>query len=97
MSRRLLITPIKLSLPPSMSADSDETEIEEKKSYNFVLRFIIFAFIAGPASVFGFGLYGRVGIQNALNAAERGEYSPVIILGLWVLGLLGTAFMVFKR
>lgn len=79
-----------------MSADDDSTA-PEKKSYNFLLRFIIFAFIAGPASVFGFGLYGRVGIQNSLEAAERGNYSPMIILGLWLLGLIGTAIMVFKR
>ena len=80
-----------------MSADHDDSEIEQKKSYNFVLRFIIFAFIAGPASVFGFGVYGRVGIQNAMSAAAAGNYSPMVILGLWVVGLIGTATMVFKR
>lgn len=80
-----------------MSANDDGSEPEEKKSYNFVLRFIIFAFIAGPASVFGFGIYGRMGIEGSLAAAEKGNYSPLSILALWIVGLIGTAFMVFKR
>lgn len=82
-----------------MSADHEDEEAEpgEKKGYNFILRFIIFAFIAGPASVFGFGVYGRMGVTNALSAADRGDYFPVAILALWVVGLISTAFMVFKR
>lgn len=81
-----------------MSADDEnDSDVPGKKSYNFVLRFIIFAFIAGPASVFGFGVYGRMGIQNAVTAAEKGNYSPLAILALWAVGLIGTAFMVFKR
>lgn len=82
-----------------MSADNEdeEAEREEKKGYNFILRFIIFAFIAGPASVFGFGVYGRMGVTNALSAADRGDYFPVVILALWVVGLISTAFLVFKR
>lgn len=80
-----------------MSSEEDSSEPEEKKSYNFVLRFIIFAFIAGPASVFGFGIYGRMGIESSLAAAEKGNYSPLTILVLWIAGLIGTAFMVFKR
>ncbi len=80
-----------------MSADDDSSEAEEKKSYNFVLRFIIFAFIAGPASVFGFGIYGRMGIESSLAAAEKGNYSPLTLLVLWIVGLIGTAFLVFKK
>lgn len=80
-----------------MSSDDDSSETEEKKSYNFVLRFIIFAFIAGPASVFGFGIYGRMGLESSLAAAEKGNYSPLTILVLWIVGLIGTAFMVFKK
>lgn len=80
-----------------MSADDDSSEPEEKKGYNFILRFIIFAFIAGPASVFGFGIYGRVGIESSLAAAEKGNYSPLAVLVLWAVGLIGTAFMVFKK
>ena len=79
-----------------MSADDDNPETE-KKGYNFILRFIIFAFIAGPASVFGFGYYGRTGLQNSIAAAEKGNYSPMIILALWLAGLLSTAVMVFKK
>lgn len=80
-----------------MSADDDTSEPEEKKGYNFILRFIIFAFIAGPASVFGFGIYGRVGIESSLAAAEKVNYSPLAVLVLWAVGLIGTAFMVFKK
>lgn len=81
-----------------MSADDDSPKEDgEKKEYSFLIRFAVFAFIAGPASVFGFGMYGRVGLQNALAAAERGEYSPAAILALWLLGLIGTAIMVFKK
>lgn len=82
-----------------MSAEDEDDAAErgEKKGYNFILRFIIFAFIAGPASVFGFGVYGRMGVTNALNAMDRGDYFPVAILTLWVVGLISTAFMVFKR
>ncbi len=81
-----------------MSTEDDpDSEGEEKKEYSFLIRFAVFAFIAGPASVFGFGLYGRVGLQNALTAAEKGDYSAAAILGLWVVGLIGTAIMVFKK
>ncbi|HUR58374.1 MAG TPA: hypothetical protein VM029_11730 [Opitutaceae bacterium] len=82
-----------------MSADDNESDAgsEEKKSYSFLWRFIVFLFIAGPASVVGFGLYGRVGIQHALNAAERGDYSQSLIFLLWFGGLIGTAIMVFKK
>ena len=44
-----------------MSADDDSPKEDgEKKEYSFLIRFAVFAFIAGPASVFGFGMYGRV-------------------------------------
>ena len=40
-----------------MSADDDSSsEDGEKKEYSFLIRFAVFAFIAGPASVFGFGM-----------------------------------------
>lgn len=82
-----------------MSADDDDSESasEASKSYNFIVRFIIFAFIAGPASVFGFGYYGRVGVQNSITAAEQGNYGPMLILVLWLGGLVSTAILVFKR
>ncbi len=80
-----------------MSADDSESAGKETKSYNFVIRFVIFAFIAGPASVFGFGYYGRVGVQNSITAAEQGNFSPALILTLWLGGLVSTAILVFKR
>jgi hypothetical protein len=80
-----------------MSADNDDSEVEEKKSYNFIFRLIVFTFIAGPASVFAFGLYGRVGIKNAIEAMDKGEYSPMVFLVLWIGGLISTGVMVFKR
>ncbi len=80
-----------------MSADDTDSEPPEKKNYNFVFRLIVFTFIAGPASVFGLGVYGRMGIRNAVAAFEKGEYSPAVILALWIIGLIGTAIMVFKR
>ena len=83
-----------------MSADDDNADAEngEAKSYSFVGRFLLFLFIAGPASVFAFGIYGRIGIRNSLSAAlERGDFSPALILVLWLLGLAGTAIMIFKK
>ena len=83
-----------------MSADDDNStsESDQNKGYSFVGRFILFLFIAGPASVFAFGIYGRIGIRNSIMAAtERGDYSPMIILVLWLLGLAGTAMMIFKK
>ena len=82
-----------------MSAEDDpsEPESEEKKGYSFMGRFIVFLFIAGPASVFALGIYGRFGIRNAIVAMERGDFSPMAILLLWVTGLVGTAVMIFKK
>ncbi|WP_414660127.1 hypothetical protein [Horticoccus sp. 23ND18S-11] len=83
-----------------MSTEHEESEPEsdEKKSYSFIGRFMLFLFIAGPASVFAFGIYGRIGIRNAIAAAaERGDYSGMGILALWIFGLVGTATMIFKR
>ena len=65
--------------------------------YNFILRFIVFTFIAGPASVFGFGLYGRFAIKHSIIAADKGDYAPMLVIILWLAGLLGTAIMVFKK
>ena len=79
-----------------MSEDED-SESSKEKSYSFILRFILFAFIAGPASVFALGIYGRMGFRDALTAMERGSYSPIIVLTLWLGGLLGTAVMIFKK
>ena len=76
--------------------DADESD-EEKKTYSFIPRFILFVFIAGPASVFALGVYGRMGLRDAIAAMERGSYSPIMILGLWLIGLIGTAVMIFKR
>jgi hypothetical protein len=82
-----------------MSADEDtvESQDEEKKSYSFVGRFLVFLFIAGPASVFAIGIYGRIGLRDAIAATERGSYTPMIVLALWVFGLIGTAIMIFKK
>jgi hypothetical protein len=82
-----------------MSADDNnpDVESEEKKSYSFLLRFIVFLFIAGPASVVGFGLYGRVGIQHSIDAAQKGDYSPALVFLLWLGGMIATAVMVFKK
>jgi hypothetical protein len=83
-----------------MAAEEEiaETESEEKKSYNFWWRLILFLFIAGPASVFAFGIYARVGIRSSLLVAmERGDYKPIVIFAMWIFGLIGTATMIFKR
>jgi hypothetical protein len=79
-----------------MSADEPETE--NKSGYSFVGRLIVFLFVAGPASVFAFGIYGRIGIRNAISAAvERGDLSSMTVMGLWIFGLIGTAIMIFKK
>lgn len=76
----------------------DESEDEQKKGYSFVARFLLFLFIAGPASVFAIGIYGRIGLRDAITAAtERGSYSPIIVLSLWIAGLIATAIMIFKK
>ena len=81
-----------------MSAEDEESETEEKKGSSFVGRCLLFLFIAGPASVFAFGIYGRIGIRNAIAAAsERGDFSAMGILALWLVGLAGTAVMIFKK
>jgi hypothetical protein len=83
-----------------MSKDNDDSDSENdaKGSYSFVGRFLIFLFIAGPASVFAFGIYGRIGLRNSLTAAvEQGNYMPLTIIVLWVLGIIGTAVMIFKK
>ena len=82
-----------------MSAREDDSDSsgEEKKEYNFIFRFILFVFIAGPASVFALGIYGRIGLRDAIAAIERGSYSPIMILTLWLLGLVGTAVIIFKK
>ena len=81
-----------------MSAEEEDSNSDnEAKSYSFVLRFILFVFIAGPASVFARGIYGHMGLRGAIEAMERGSYSPIMVLILWLVGLIGTAVMIFKR
>jgi hypothetical protein len=81
----------------SRDDDSDESTTEEVKEYSFVIRFLVFVFIAGPASVFAVGTYGRIGLRDAIAATERGNFSPIVILACWILGLVGTAIMVFRK
>ena len=82
----------------SAKDDSPEADSEEKKEYSFIARFLVFLFIAGPASVFAIGIYGRIGIRDAITAAtERGNFSPMMILLLWLVGIVGTAIMIFKK
>jgi hypothetical protein len=83
-----------------MNANDDDSESDsaEKKDYSFVGRFAVFLFIAGPASVLAFGLYGRIAFRNSLSAAlQNGDYTPMIIPALWLFGLAGTAIMIFKK
>ena len=81
-----------------MSTEKEDSESKvEATSYSFVPRFILFVFIAGPASVFALGIYGRMGLRDAIAAMDRGSYSPITILILWLAGLIGTAVMIFKR
>lgn len=83
-----------------MSADDEEPESEgeEKGSYGLLWRVILFVFIVGPASVFAFGIYARIGVKASLMASlERGSYSFAVVLLLWLLGMIGTAVMIFKK
>ncbi len=78
--------------------DTDSNEGEEKSSYSFVGRTILFLFIAGPASVFAFGIYARIGLRASVNAAaEKGDNTMLLIFGLWILGLIGTGIMIYKK
>ena len=81
-----------------MSADNDDSDSEEKKPYGFVGRLILFLFIAGPTSVFAFGLWTRVGVGGSSNAAGA-TTSSSLSLGfiLWLLGMIGSAIAIFKR
>ncbi len=78
--------------------DSDSTDGEEQEGYSFWGRTIMFLFIAGPASVFAFGIYARIGLRASVSAAaEKGDNSLLLIFGLWILGMLGTAYMIYKK
>jgi hypothetical protein len=78
-----------------MSADNEDAE--EKKPYGFVGRFILFLFIAGPTSVFAFGLWSRVGVAASTNAAAPASNSFSLGFILWLVGMLATAIAIFKR
>ena len=91
-----LIFDVRRNYPVSAEEEDSESAVEEK-TYSFIPRFILFVFIAGPASVFALGIYGRMGLRDAIAAMERGSYSPIAILILWLVGLVGTAVMIFKR
>lgn len=83
-----------------MSADTDDadsSDAEEKKPYGFVGRFILFLFIAGPTSVFAFGLWSRVGVGSSANAAAPASNSLSLGFILWLLGMIGSAIAIFKR
>ncbi len=78
--------------------DSDTTDDAEKSSYSFLGRSILFLIIAGPASVFAFGIYARIGLKASVTAAaEKGDNTMMIIFALWLLGMLSTAFMIYKK
>jgi hypothetical protein len=77
--------------------DSDSSDAEEKKPYGFIGRLLLFLFIAGPTSVFAFGLWSRVGIGASTKAAATGGDSLSLGFILWLLGMIGSAIAIFKR
>ena len=78
-----------------MSADHEDAE--EKKPYGFIGRLILFLFIAGPTSVFAFGLWSRVGLGASTNGAAPASTSLSLGFILWLLGMIGSAIAIFKR
>lgn len=81
-----------------MSTDDDVAVEEEKGSYGLLWRALIFLFITGPGTVIAFGLWVRIGAGVSITAAiSRGDWSLILILSLWLLGILGSAFAIFKR
>ena len=81
-----------------MNARDEDIESNKDRTYNFLWRFLLFIFIAGPASVFAFGIYGRLALKDSMAAAlQRGDFMPMIVPVLWVIGLIWTGWIVFKR
>ena len=80
-----------------MSADDDPTDETERKSYGLLGRVILFLFITGPGTVIALGLWIRIGSSTSLTAAiHRGDWSGLVIFSCWVIGMLGSAFAIFK-
>lgn len=81
-----------------MKADDEIAADAEPGSYGLLWRALIFLFITGPGTVIAFGLWVRVGAGVSITAAiSRGDWSLILILALWLLGILGSAFAIFKR
>lgn len=81
-----------------MSDDDSDSSEEEKGSYGFVGRLLLFLFIAGPGSVLGFGLWLRIGVGNSAASGGGGNDTfSMFIVTMWILGLISTGVMIFKK
>lgn len=83
-----------------MSANTDDSDSDavETKNYGLVGRVILFLIIAGPGSVLAFGLWFRTGIVASITAGmAKGDFTPMMIFALWLIGMIGSAVMIFKR
>lgn len=84
-----------------MSDEREESDTEsdgEQKSYGLLGRVILFAFIAGPASLIAFGLWVRIGVNaSTVGGTGKGSSSMTLVFVLWLVGLLATAIPIFKK
>lgn len=79
-----------------MSADDDTSDDLDKEEKKFRLfgRTVIFLLINGPTTVLALGLWIRVGKHSA---AGGGTTWLKVAFVVWLVGLIGSAFAIFKK
>lgn len=83
-----------------MSTENEDVESEdtEKSSYSLIGRSILFFIIVGPGSLIAFGLWVRIGVGSSITAAvKRGDWTVMLVAAFWLIGMISTARMIFKR
>jgi len=81
-----------------MSSDDDSSDDidldQEEKKFRLFGRTVIFLLINGPTTVLALGLWIRVGKQSV---AGTGTYWLKVAFVVWLVGLIGSAFAIFKK
>lgn len=75
-----------------MSADDDIDLEKEEQKFRMFGRTVMFLLINGPTTVLALGLWIRIG-----KGAASGGYWLKVAFVVWLVGLIGSAFAIFKK
>ncbi len=77
-------------------SDDDDIDIEkEERKVRLIGRMVMFLLINGPTTLLTLGLWIRVGTNSSAHTGSSSWLKMALIV--WLVGLVGSAFAIFKK